>query len=81
MTTVAMRMPDELLDQVDALIASGRFRNRTSAFRAAVEALLEEEHRREADRRYVEGYARIPADPPDEFTEWLADRSIESDPW
>jgi Arc/MetJ-type ribon-helix-helix transcriptional regulator len=81
MTTVAMRMPDELLDQVDALVATGRFRNRTSAFRAALEALLEDERRREIDRRYVEGYTAIPADPPDQLTEWLADQSVAEEPW
>lgn len=81
MTTVAMRMPDELLDQVDALVASGRFRNRSSAFRAAVEALLQDERHREIDRRYVQGYTAIPADLPDEFTEWLADQSVAEEPW
>lgn len=81
MTTVAMRMPDELLSHVDALVASGRFRNRSSAFRAAIEALLEDERRREIDRRYVEGYTAIPADPVDGFTESLADRSVAEEPW
>jgi putative addiction module CopG family antidote len=81
MTTLAVRVPDSLLENLDALIAEGRYANRTAAVRAALDRLVAEERRQAVDRAIVEGYARKPADTPDAFTRALAGRSIKLEPW
>jgi len=58
---VAVRLPGELLDQLDDLVARGVYPSRAAAVRAGIEAITEWERRRETDRAVVEGYRRIPA--------------------
>ncbi len=81
MTTLAVRVPDTLLDRLDALVADGRYANRTEVVRTALDRLMADERRHEIDQAIVEGYARRPADPPDTLTRELAERSIEQEPW
>lgn len=47
---IAVRLPDELLNQLDDLVAK----------RAGIGAITELERRRKTDRAVVEGYQRIP---------------------
>jgi len=81
MTTLSVRVPRALLDHLDALVAEGRYSNRTTAVRDALERLVEAERHRAVDRAILDGYRRIPAEPPDEFTRTLAERSIMREPW
>jgi len=81
MTTLAVRVSDSLLEQLDALVSNGPFQTRTEVVRTALEALIEEQRRREVDRAIVEGYRRHPPEPPDAFTDSLAQRSIVEEPW
>lgn len=81
MTTLAVRVPDSALRELDALVAAGRYENRTAAVRAALEQLMAAERRREIDAALVEGYRLHPATPPNELTESLADRSVMEEPW
>lgn len=81
MTTLAVRVPEETMQSLDALVVAGQYPNRTAAVRAALDALLDAEHRRAVDRAIVEGYRRHPPAPPDEFLESLADRSVMDEPW
>jgi Arc/MetJ-type ribon-helix-helix transcriptional regulator len=57
---IAVRLPEELLHELDALVASGAYESRAAAVRAGVEAIMLLERRRQTDRAIVEGYRRIP---------------------
>jgi len=81
MTTLAVRVPDAVLERLDALVAGGRYSNRTEAVRAAIDRLLADERRRAVDLSIVDGYARKPPESPDAFTRTLAERSIDQEPW
>jgi Arc/MetJ-type ribon-helix-helix transcriptional regulator len=58
---IAVRLPRELLDQVDDLVARGVYESRAAAVRAGVEAVAESERRRQVDQAVIEGYQRRPA--------------------
>ncbi|MGH9057820.1 MAG: ribbon-helix-helix domain-containing protein [Acidimicrobiales bacterium] len=57
---IAVRLPEELLSDLDALVASGVYESRAAAVRAGVEAITALEHRRQIDRAIVAGYQRTP---------------------
>lgn len=81
MTTVAIRLPDGMVETLDRLVEQGRYPNRTAAMRDAVERLLAAEARRAIDDAIVAGYARVPAEPADDWLRHLADLSIRQEPW
>lgn len=58
---IAVRLPQELLDKVDDLVARGVYESRAAAVRAGVEAVAESERRRQVDQAVIEGYQRRPA--------------------
>ena len=62
MTTeqIAVRLPEELLDKLDQLVARGVYASRAAAVRAGVEAIAEIEQRREIDAAIADGYRRVP---------------------
>jgi Arc/MetJ-type ribon-helix-helix transcriptional regulator len=57
---IAVRLPEELLSDLDELVARGIYESRAAAVRAGIEALMEFERRRLTDRAIVEGYRRTP---------------------
>lgn len=57
---IAVRLPGELLGELDALVAKGVYESRAAAVRAGVEAITALEHRRSIDRAIVAGYRRTP---------------------
>ncbi len=57
---IAVRLPAELLADLDELVARGVYPSRAAAVRAGVEAITELERRRAADRAVAEGYRRVP---------------------
>ncbi len=57
---IAVRLPEKLLNDLDALVASGVYESRAAAVRAGVEAITVLEHRRQIDRAIVSGYQRTP---------------------
>jgi Arc/MetJ-type ribon-helix-helix transcriptional regulator len=57
---IAIRLPYELLDELDELVANGVYESRAAAVRAGVEAITALEHRRRTDRAIVAGYQRTP---------------------
>lgn len=81
MTTLAVRVPEPLLEGLDELVQQGLYKNRTEAVRAALHALTEAHSRRETDRAIVEGYRRHPPEPVDSGVDALAKRSIMQEPW
>lgn len=58
---IAVRLPQELLGQVDDLVAHGVYGSRAAAVRAGLEAVAEAERRRQVDQAVTEGYQRRPA--------------------
>jgi Arc/MetJ-type ribon-helix-helix transcriptional regulator len=59
-TQIAVRIPDEHLDRIDAAVAAGRYESRAAAVRAGIEQLVREERDREIAERYRRGYAEHP---------------------
>jgi len=57
---IAVRLPEELLGELDALVASGAYESRAAAVRAGVEAITALEHRRQIDRVIIAGYRLTP---------------------
>jgi Arc/MetJ-type ribon-helix-helix transcriptional regulator len=58
---IAVRLPEELLAEVDELVAQGVYESRAAAVRAGIEAVAESERRRKTDRAVIAGYRRVPA--------------------
>jgi Arc/MetJ-type ribon-helix-helix transcriptional regulator len=57
---IAVRLPDELLSELDALVDRGVYESRAAAVRAGIEAVTELDRRRGTDLAVVEGYQRNP---------------------
>jgi Arc/MetJ-type ribon-helix-helix transcriptional regulator len=57
---IAVRLPEELLTELDALVAKGVYESRAAAVRAGVEAITALERRQQTDRAIVDGYRRTP---------------------
>lgn len=79
---IAIRIPDDVAASLEQLVASGRFETKAAAVRWAIQALVEEERRREVGERIVEGYRRLPQTEEEvaAATE-AAIRSIHEEPW
>lgn len=79
---IAVRIPDELNRELEALVERGRSANRTEAIREAITAFVAAERRRAVDEAIIEGYRRVP--PTDDELRW-ADRAgqemIAEEPW
>jgi Arc/MetJ-type ribon-helix-helix transcriptional regulator len=61
MKTMATKLPTDLADQVDRLVASGRYANRSEVLRVAVRALVEARGSTEAVRTEPPVPARVKA--------------------
>jgi Arc/MetJ-type ribon-helix-helix transcriptional regulator len=57
---IAVRLPEDLLHDLDELVAQGIYESRAAAVRAGAEVITANERRRKIDRAIVEGYRRIP---------------------
>lgn len=81
-TQIAVKLPDELVGEIDRLVDQGAFASRSQAVRTGLDSLVSAHRRRETDRLYQEAAARHPATP-----EELADArrravaSIHEEPW
>lgn len=81
-TQLALRIPDELTQQLDELVTSGRYPTRTDVVRAAIRDLLAREERRRIDEAIVAGYRRVP--PTDDEERWASAAGremIAEEPW
>ena len=58
---IAVRLPEELLVELDELVSRGVFESRAAAVRAGIEAVMELDRRHQTDRAVIEGYRRSPA--------------------
>jgi Arc/MetJ-type ribon-helix-helix transcriptional regulator len=81
-TQIAVKLPDRLVAELDALVARGAFDNRSEAVRHGIEALVRSSERQRIDAAFAEGFARHP-DTADEIAEAtrLAIDSINDEPW
>lgn len=79
---ITVRMSEERVEKVDALVASGVYATRADLVRAAVDELLHRDEEAAIDRAIVDGYTRIP--PTTEELKWAeaaGRRSIREEPW
>ena len=56
---IAVRLSEELLADLDDLVARGVYESRAAAVRAGIEAVRELDRRRMTDRAIVAGYQRV----------------------
>lgn len=79
---IAIRIPDELSESLEELVATGRFGTKAEAVRTALETLVEAERRRRVGELIAEGYRRIPQDEDEvDAVARAAIRSIHEEPW
>lgn len=79
---IAVRLPEELLNELDALVASGVFESRAAAVRAGVEAIIVLKRRQQTDQVIVEGYRRCPPTPVEQDAAFASLRdAIAEEPW
>ena len=64
---VPVRLTEADVAALDAVVASGRFANRSEALRAGLERVLGEEREREIDAAYRRGYGEAPQE------EWVGE--------
>jgi Arc/MetJ-type ribon-helix-helix transcriptional regulator len=57
---IAVRLPEELLSELDELVSRGIYVSRAAAVRAGIETVMELDRRRLTDRAVIEGYRRTP---------------------
>lgn len=79
---IAVKLPDELVREIDRLVDGGAFDNRSQAVRSGLEAIVASRRRQEIDRRYKDAMARLP-ETPEEIGEAtrLAIDAIDDEPW
>lgn len=82
MTQIAVKLPDDLVSEVDDLVTMGIFATRSSAVRRALEALVAAQRARAVDQAYEKGYRDLP-ESREEISEAtrLATQSINDEPW
>ena len=76
------RIPDELAEAVDRLVAEGVVASRSEAVRLGLERLVDRERRRQIGQAIVDGYTRVPQTEDDLL--WSDEdtrRMIEEEPW
>jgi Arc/MetJ-type ribon-helix-helix transcriptional regulator len=79
---ITVRMSQDRVKRVDALIASGAFSTRAELVREAVDRLLSAEEQAAIDRAIVEGYTRMPQTEEElRWAEAAARRSVAAEPW
>ncbi len=79
---IAVKLPDELVHEIDRLVEGGAFTSRSQAVRSGLEAVVAARRRAEVDRRYDEAMSRFP-ETDEELAEAtrLAVDSIHEEPW
>ena len=79
---ITVRMPEERVARIDALVQAESYESRASFIVEAIDRLVHELEEREIDRSIVEGYTRFPqTDDEQRWAEASGRRSIEEEPW
>lgn len=79
---VAVKLPDQLANELDQLVVDGAFASRSQALRAGLEGMLATREDERVRERYREAFARHP-ESAGELAEArrLARDAIEEEPW
>lgn len=82
MTQIAVKLPDELVREIDDLVAVGLFKSRSSAVRMALEATVATQRRRDLEQAYADGYRSMPESEREMAdSARLAVQAIHDEPW
>ena len=57
---IAVRLPEQVLSELDQLVASGVYKSRAAAVRAGIEAIMRIERQQRTDRAIIHGYQQTP---------------------
>lgn len=82
MAQLITRVDDELIAQVDAIVASGEAESRSDAVRRALAAMIDQRRRRLIGEAIADGYRRVPET--DEELRWAEDNArsvVAEEPW
>ena len=82
MAQLIARVDDELMAELDSIVASGEAESRSDAVRRALEAMIDQRRRRLIGEAIAEGYRRVPET--DEELGWAIDSTrsmIAEEPW
>ena len=82
MAQLITRVDDELIAQVDAIVASGEAESRSDAVRRALAAMIDQRRRRLIGQAIADGYRRVPET--DEELRWAEDNArsvVAEEPW
>ncbi len=78
---ISVRMPDDRVAAIDALVASGRA-SRAAVIVEAIDRLVAQLDSERIDREIVEGYTRIPETAEElAWAEWSTEESVREEPW
>ena len=78
---ISVRMPDDRVAAIDALVASGRA-SRAAVIIEAIDRLVAQLDSERIDREIVEGYTRIPETAEElAWAEWSTAESVREEPW
>jgi Arc/MetJ-type ribon-helix-helix transcriptional regulator len=79
---IAIRLPEELLGELDDLVRRGVYESRAAAVRAGIEAVAALDRQRRIDASVIEGYRRVPAGEGDTASALASLRdAIAEEPW
>ncbi len=79
---IAVRLPSELLAELDALTAEGIYESRAAAIRAGIAAVVARQRRQRIDQAIIDGYRRVPPTAAEADTSLASLRdAIAEEPW
>lgn len=82
MTQLVTRVPDDLLEAVDELVAAGLVSNRSEAVRLGLLRLVDRHRRDQVGSRIVAGYQSVPQTAADSgWADASSVRMIAEEPW
>jgi putative addiction module CopG family antidote len=76
-----VRLPDEMVKEIDQLIEDGRYESRADAVRVALHRLLEDLREQQLDAAIVSGYQRMPDTPTDAWVTAATEALVKEEPW
>ena len=82
MAQIITRVNDDLMAQLDEIVASGEAESRSDAVRRALQAMIDQRRRRLVGEAIAEGYRRVPET--DEELRWATENAramIAEEPW
>ncbi|MXZ54330.1 MAG: ribbon-helix-helix protein, CopG family [Acidimicrobiaceae bacterium] len=82
MAQLITRVDDELIEQLDEIVASGEVESRSDAVRRALETMIDQRRRRLIGEAIADGYRRVPET--DEELRWAGENArsmIAEEPW